>query len=283
MSSSCIKGKKISEVICKLAEYGFKNIELSGGTSYYPNIFKDLKMLQKIYGLTYTCHSYFPPPQKDFVVNLASCNDEIYNSSIEHYKNCIQNLPDIGCTVLSIHSGFFLELSPEELGNNVHTKIEYDIKEGLKRFCEAYSQISYMASQYGITMYLENNVMDSVNFERNGRRTLVMMVDSDSILELKKKLKFHLLLDLGHLYATCYSLKKDFYKEAKRIAPYVEWFHLSNNNAIADQHLPLTEKCAIVNIYKEIAKPNNNITLETKGTLAQIEESYRIIEKTKYQ
>lgn len=280
VSSSCIKGKKISDVICKLAEYGFKNIELSGGTSYYSDIFKDLKILQKIYGLSYACHSYFPPPQKDFVVNLASCNNEIYSRSIEHYKNCIQNLPDIGCTTLSIHSGFFLELSPEELGNSVHTKIEYDKKEGLKRFCAAYNQISYMANQYGITMYLENNVMDSVNFEKSGRRTLVMMVDSESILELKKELNFHLLLDLGHLYATCYSLRKNFYAEAKRLAPYIEWFHLSNNNAIFDQHLPLTENCAVVDIYKQISQPNSSITLETKGTLAQIEESYRIIAGT---
>lgn len=277
VSSSCIGGRRISDVVRRLAQGGFRNIELSGGTSYYPEIFDDLAALKKEYDLTYACHSYFPPPQKDFVVNLASCNDEIYNRSIQHYKNCIRRLPDIGCTVLSIHSGFFLELSPDELGSEVHTKIEYDIEQSTDRFCEAYEEIRMLAKAQGIEIYLENNVIDSANFERLGRRALAMMADSDAILALKKRLDFRLLLDLGHLNATCYSLRKDFETEAKILAPHVEWLHLSNNNAIADQHRPLTGDCAVAAIYRSIAHPGDNVTLETKGDLEEIAESYRIV------
>ena len=276
VSSSCISGQKISDVVRRLAQGGFRNIELSGGTSYYPEIFHDLAALKKEYGLTYVCHSYFPPPQKDFVVNLASCNDEIYNRSIQHYKNCIQRLPDIGCTVLSIHSGFFLELSPNELGSEFHTKVEYDIEAGTDRFCEAYEKISTLAEAQGITMYLENHVISSANFERSGRRIFAMMADSEAIFELKKRLDFRLLLDLGHLNVTCHSLQKDFETEARFLAPCVEWFHVSDNNAIADQHRPLTEDCAVTTIFRSIAHSNDNITLETKGSLEEITESYRI-------
>ena len=277
ISSSCIRGKRICDVVRMLAQEGFKQIELSGGTSYYPDIFEDLIALRREYGLTYACHSYFPPPQKDFVVNLASCNDEIYRRSIRHYESCIRRLPDIGCSVLSIHSGFFLELSPDELGSRVRTKIEYDISEGTKRFCDAYERICGLAREHGVTMYLENNVMDYDNFERGGRRTLVMMVDSASILALKKQLDFNLLLDLGHLNATCYSLRKDFEQEARLLAPYAQWFHLSNNNAVADQHQPLTEDCAVTKIYRSIARSGCNVTLETKGSMEKITESYRIV------
>lgn len=276
ISSSCIRGKRISDVVRSLAQGGFKHIELSGGTSYYPSIFEDLIALRREYGLTYACHSYFPPPERDFVVNLASCNDEIYQQSIRHYRECIPFLPDIGCSALSIHAGFFLELSPEELGGEVHTKVEYDVEQGLDRFCLAYEGLCRMAKEYGVTMYLENNVMDSANFERSGRRTLVMMVDSESILTLKKRLNFNLLLDLGHLYATCYSLRKDFETEAERLAPYVEWFHLSNNDSTADQHRPLTEDCAVVKMFRRMEHEKKNITLETKGSLEEIAQSRAI-------
>lgn len=277
VSSSCIGGQRIYDVVRRLAQGGFRNIELSGGTSYYPEIFDDLAALKKEYNLTYVCHSYFPPPQKDFVVNLASCNDEIYNRSIQHYKNCIQRLPDIGCAVLSIHSGFFLELSPDELGHKIHAEVEYDIEEGTDRFCEAYERICTLAKTQGITMYLENNVIDSANYERMGRRALAMMADSSAIFELKKRLDFKLLLDLGHLYTTCCSMQKDFETEAGLLAPCAEWFHLSNNNAVADQHRPLTEDCAVITMYRSIARRDDNVTLETKGSLEQIAESCQIV------
>lgn len=56
VSSSCVSGQKISDVVRRLAQGGFRNIELSGGTSYYPEIFHDLAALKKEYGLTYVCH-----------------------------------------------------------------------------------------------------------------------------------------------------------------------------------------------------------------------------------
>ena len=95
VSSSCIRNNNIAEIICSLSEKGIRNIELSGGTEYYEGIEDDLKILKKRYQLQYACHAYFPPPKVPFVVNLASCNDDIYKKSIEHYDNCIKLLKKI--------------------------------------------------------------------------------------------------------------------------------------------------------------------------------------------
>ena len=77
ISSSCIKAKTIKESVTILAEAGFKNIELSGGTQYYSSFETDLIKLQDKYGLNYQLHNYFPPPPNHFVLNLASINKDI--------------------------------------------------------------------------------------------------------------------------------------------------------------------------------------------------------------
>ena len=109
VSSSCVKKKRIDDVIKHLADAGIKNIELSGGTDYYDGIEDDLKSLKDVYDLNYACHAYFPPHKKPFVINLASCNDKIYQQSINHYVDCIDMLKRIGCNILSIHAGFLIE------------------------------------------------------------------------------------------------------------------------------------------------------------------------------
>ncbi len=63
VSSSCIRHKKIKDSVKELAENGFQNIELSGGTQYYNNIESDLLKLKEKYNLNYRCHNYFPPPK----------------------------------------------------------------------------------------------------------------------------------------------------------------------------------------------------------------------------
>ena len=140
-------------------ENDITNVELSGGTRYYPEIESDLMYYKQEYGMNYVCHAYFPPSEQDFVVNLASCNEEIYLKSIEHYMNCLELLKKLDCHVLSIHAGFFIEILPSEIGKALSDTIVYDKEEALQRFCEAYKRIERVAKQYDITMYLENNVL----------------------------------------------------------------------------------------------------------------------------
>ena len=277
VSTSCLSGHKISEVVEQLANLGFTNIELSGGTSYYPEIFDDLRHLKRVYGLNYACHSYFPPPRHDFVVNLASGNNDIHKRSVAHYMNCIKRLQEIDCTTLSIHAGFFIDFMPEELGKTIQSSVIYDIDECIERFCESYDALTRFAGEHGVTMYLENNVVSYGNFEQSGNISNFMMDNSSTIIDLSKRLEYNLLLDLGHLFVSCNSLGKDFETEVKILVPYTKWFHISENDAFSDQHKRLLPDGPVTNAYFQYKKPDINITIETRGSPEELLSSYDIL------
>ena len=56
----------------KFFENGITEIELSGGV-YEPNLIENLSNLINR-GIKFQLHNYFPPPEKPFVLNLASLN-----------------------------------------------------------------------------------------------------------------------------------------------------------------------------------------------------------------
>lgn len=278
VSSACIHAKKIADILYQYSKAGIKNIELSGGTSYYQNIEKDLKFYSKNYEINYVCHSYFPPPKRDFVVNLAACNDEIYQKSIEHYINCIELLTHIECNVLSIHAGFYVEIVPKQIGKELSSDIIYDKNKSIDRFCSAYSIIDKLCKEHGIALYLENNVLNQRNFERFGKENLLMLTDYDTYEELHRELNFNLLLDLGHLHVSTRTLKKCYEKECEKFAPNVRWLHISENNGILDEHKPLREKSEIMRMYHIFFENRVPITLETNGRMQEILKSVELLE-----
>ncbi len=278
ISSACVKRNNIAEVITLLGKQGIKNIELSGGTDYYEEIEKDLKILKKKYGLTYACHAYFPPPKEPFVVNLASCNDKIYRQSIEHYEKCITMLNRIGCKVLSIHAGFMVELGIDEIGKKLNSRIVYDKKEAYDRFCSAYRYISKQCEYNGIEFFLENNVLSSENYAEFGRNNYMMMTDYNSIMEMREQLDFKLLLDLGHLHVSSRTLGLCFQEECEKLRKYVGWVHLSENNGFFDEHKPLKEESEILEEFRKLYIPHMNITLETMGNVNEIIQSVELVQ-----
>ena len=119
VSSSCIKANFIKESVSTLAEAGFKQIELSGGTEYYSDFEKDLLRLQDKFGLNYLIHNYYPPPQKHFVINLASLDSTIYERSIAHCKTAIDLSKKLGGGKYGIHAGFLINFRTEEIGQKI--------------------------------------------------------------------------------------------------------------------------------------------------------------------
>lgn len=279
VSTSCISGKTIAEVIYKLAEYGIKNIELSGGTNYYDGIGKDLQILKDKYNLKYTCHAYFPPPKVPFVINLASCNDAIYKRSIEHYDKCIGLLKTIDCNILSIHAGFLVEIRRNEIGKKLKNIFVYDEAEAYSRFCYAYERLFKKCKEKDIKLYIENNVLSQENYKEFKYHNYFMMTDYKSIMYMKDQISFNLLLDLGHLHVSTNTLGIDFEQQCELLKRYVRWIHISENDGFSDQHKPLKEGGKILKVFEKIINSNINITLETIGETKEIQTSIRQIKK----
>lgn len=277
VSSACVNKHNITEIIRELVRYDITNIELSGGTDYYSQIETDLEQLRNTYHLTYACHAYFPPPKVPFVVNLASCNDRIYQQSIDHYVQCIDMLKRIGCNVLSVHAGFFIEIGTEEIGKTINSKIIYDEDKAYDRFCTAYERIARLCNENDIQFYLENNVLSAENYQKFDYHNYMMMTNYDSIMKMKKQLDFNLLLDLGHLHVSANTLGLDYAQECSKLKEYVKWIHISENNGIYDEHKPLVYDSKITKEFYEMYHPDINVTLETVGNIQEIMTSINLL------
>ncbi len=277
VSSSCINKNRIGDVINQLAQSGIRNIELSGGTEYYDGLVYDLIRQSEKYQLKYTCHAYFPPSKVPFVVNLASCNDEIYKQSLEHYDNCLELLKKIDCNVLSVHSGFMVEIHKNEIGKKISNVIVYDKNESYSRFCYAYQRLLKKCNKQGVTLYLENNVLSRENYDVFGYNNYFMMIDYETIMYMKKQIEFDLLLDLGHLYVSANTLGLDYGKECKQLKEYVKWIHISENNGISDEHKSLRTGSKILEEFCNIYDSGMNVTLEAIGDITDILKSIKML------
>ena len=61
-------------------------------------------------------HNYFPPPEIDFVINIASLNTEIYEKSINQCIKAINLSKKLGASAYSIHAGFLIDPGVKEIG-----------------------------------------------------------------------------------------------------------------------------------------------------------------------
>ena len=119
VSSACLKHEKIKDSVEELARNGFKNVELSGGTKYYRGYEEDLLGLKDQYDLNFLLHNYFPPPKEDFILNLASLNDAIYQKTLDHCERAILLARKLGSKKFGLHAGFFIDFAAKEVGKNI--------------------------------------------------------------------------------------------------------------------------------------------------------------------
>ena len=82
------------QMIKKFSTNGILQLELSGG-KFSVNIKENLTKLSRKYNLR--IHNYFPPHNREFVINLASSNKNILNKSIKHVIGAINLAAKMKC------------------------------------------------------------------------------------------------------------------------------------------------------------------------------------------
>lgn len=280
VSSACLPEKKMKEVVRKLASNGLKNIELSGGTVFDEEMESDLLRIQDEFGVKYAVHGYFPPPRKDFVINLASLEDEIYEKSLRHYEDSADLFERLGCTDLSIHAGFLVGVNSSQIGGKLSMTKIYEKEKATERFCKGYSRIENIMRNRGITVYLENNVISQENYKAFGNNNFLLMTDYETILEIKSIINFNFLLDLGHLFVSCNTLGLDYKEQINKMRSFVKWVHLSDNDGIFDEHRPLRTDSEIAKTYfTQLLDKVDNVTLEMKAPVNELYTIYEAVQK----
>lgn len=281
ITSSSIKAHKISESVRVLAEHGFKAIELSGGTDFYPEYLEDLKSLQDKFNLSLRCHNYFPPPKKHFVLNLASMNDDIWRASVEHVKEALRVSRAISSHKYGIHAGFFIDIAVNEIGKRIsHDKLAQREK-AYERFCNSFRELNDLARSMGIALYLENNVFSSTNFKTFNGENFFMLTNSYEYKELKQKIDFKLLLDVAHLKVSCKSLGLNFESELEKLSNETDYFHLSDNDSFHDQNKTLLKDSELLKSLKRHHLFKGDLTLEIYDSIESIQSALSVIEDLK--
>ena len=276
VSSTCIKNKLIKESVEVLANAGFRNIELSGGTKFYTDYEKDLLFLQDKYSLNYQLHNYFPPPQSPFVLNLASLDDKIYKQSIDLCKNAIRLSKILSGTRYGIHAGFLIDINPNEAGKKIAHRNLSNRKKALSRFSKGWEIIRDEAGD-DIKLYVENNVFSKTNSKTYLKENPFLLTSYSGYLELKEYVNFNLLLDVAHLKVSVQTLNLDFDNELEKLLPLTEYIHLSDNDGLHDQNKAFEKSSEMLNDLKKYDLSKRIFTLETYSSLEAIKDNSNMV------
>ncbi|MDD5136942.1 MAG: TIM barrel protein [Candidatus Omnitrophica bacterium] len=277
LSTSCLAYSKIEDVVEALAKRGVRHIELSGGTKYHGGCMDSLLTLRKRYRLHYLVHNYFPPPREDFVMNLASMSSDVVKKTVKHAKKAIELCAILGSPYYSMHAGFFVEVTPSELGDSIKNAPVIGVEKKTAAFIENFIKLKSYARERGVSLFLENNVYSAKDFSTFGERVPSMLVTYNDYLILKKSVDFNLLLDIAHLKISCRSLGIRFEKETSDLLDnaQVRYMHISENDGRRDAHMPLKANSEIWKVLKTIPDSVNTITLEMKSEATEkVYDSY---------
>lgn len=250
LSSSAVNSRRIESSVRTLAEAGLTTIELSGGTSFYEGLADALVALKKEFALSYLLHNYFPPPQDDFVLNIASPELSIRDRSMELAKNAIKLAKYLGVDRYALHAGYAITYRPPEAGRGDGHTFQADMDSLVDRerardtMMESYSELSSFGVECGVVVGLENL------FPTKDAPEGSLMCTPDEILSFLDSNNgedARLLLDLGHIQvaSTFYGFDRDAFinKAADCNQDRLLGLHLSGNDGSFDQHHALTKDC----------------------------------------
>ncbi len=268
LSSSSSKKQRIIESIKELVGHGIKNIELSGGTTYYNSIVDDIVCLREKYGLNYLIHNYFPPPKIDFVLNIISPLREIREKSFSFIEYSLKLCSKLNIPFYSFHAGYTKNLIPVRVGgyfipdeSKAYRKIDSSSK-----FLDTVEQIAKIAKSCNCKIAVENL------FPINETENFSMMCAPNEILSFLKHFKENesvgLLLDLGHLNVAANYMNFDKCEIAenliKNYSNKIFGIHVSENNGKKDEH-------RILNINSWQVETLSNNRTQVKGKPITIE------------
>lgn len=278
ISSACVKHEKIKDSIEELARNGFVDIELSGGTKYYEGYEDDLLKLKDKYNLNYLLHNYFPPPKEEFILNLASLNNDIYQKSIQHCERALALSKKLGSKKFGFHAGYFIDIATKEIGKNISRTSLFDKGKAVERFCQGYQHLKGVAGD--VELYLENNVLSSSNAKTFQGENPLMLTDYRGYVELKTFIDFKLLLDVAHLNVSATTLGLDFVEQLEKLLLISDYVHLSDNDGSHDQARCFNTESKILDILKAHDFTDKIITTETYGAISDIKLSQLIIKRS---
>jgi sugar phosphate isomerase/epimerase len=251
-------GSKVQDALEDLEKLKIKNIEL--GSNHASSNLNKLK-LSKVNN--YIVHNYFPPQEKDFILNIASDSSKVRKKSIRFIQNTINWCQKKGIKYYTIHPGFFAE-AISQLGHSGKNR-NFDLK-FLTSSPKNRKQTLEETIKVITDLYRLSNDKVQLLIENQGSQTSKNVTIFDSIEELQllkkavgERLKFNFNLAHATLSGTDLNESKVFQYVFKN-SPF---FEVSEIKGIYDSHLPLRPDngriLQLIKNYKDLFKKRNVI------------------------
>jgi sugar phosphate isomerase/epimerase len=238
ISTGGISAKSAAETATDLYQNGIPAVELSGG-AYSATYETDLLALSK--DLVFQVHNYFPPPAQPFVFNLASSDLALTERSVQHVREAMRLAVALGRPVYSFHAGFRINPRVAELGQPLSRHGLRDRASAFEQFAEKVLLLAEEARREGLTLLVENNVLNAVNRATFGEDPL-LLTHPDEIVSFMGRMPSNvgLLLDVAHLKVSARSLGFDPVAAHAQVKPWIRGYHLSDNDGTADTNERVT-------------------------------------------
>ncbi len=251
-----------------------ERVELSGGLDYEENVEDRMRELSQEIGIQLQLHNYSPPPKKSFVLNLASLHEETHRESLQHVIKSLEITKSMNLGKYAVHAGFYMPILTSELGKMIKKRDLFDREQCMSVFVDV---IRSLYQQYGPSLYVENNVISTQNFEQYGENPL-MLTCAREYFELKEAIpELQLLLDLAHLKVSCRTLGLTFEEEVSLLIDETDYLHLSGNDGLTDSNMGIEKASDIYNVLADADLTGRTITLEVYSGTEDLERSYALI------
>jgi sugar phosphate isomerase/epimerase len=212
---------------------GIDKIEISCGINSKETLFFLKKMGSA--GIKFRLHNYFPNLDQDFVLNLASTDDELRKMSKALVVRAIQWSSELASDYYAFHAGFRISPRPSELGGNMIVAEQASFIESRDIFVDQLFEIAVVAKKYGVNIAIENNVYDIDNYARFGDdNPLLLTGDIGSDIANFFPENIGILLDVAHLKVSSETLGFDRHEAIRRWEGKINGLHLSDNDGKKD-------------------------------------------------
>lgn len=265
-------------IIHKFKKQGIKFIELSGGK--YVSHKTIIRYLKKKNDINFSLHNYFPVPKKKFVINLASVDKDIFNKTFSHIKKSINISNQLKSKYFGFHAGFLFNPNIKDLGKKFARVKLQNRKKSIKLFLNRVNLLAKEAKKKNVKILIENNVITKENFKRFNQDPL-LLTHPKEIIEFFKKCDKNvgLLLDVGHLKVSAKTYGFDLLKAHEKLKPFIEGYHLSDNDGLRDSNRLFAKKSWF---YNKLKKDVEYISIEVYSKNLKKLKSLQHLIKKKY-
>jgi sugar phosphate isomerase/epimerase len=234
-STSCLLGKEpLLKRMEQWGDAGLLNVECS----FYPQLNEELLKQARPYAASLMLHAYTPFEDEDFCFNLASPSQEMREKCIAFAKERLRISRDLGASYYALHAGFVSDpIGRDSYGFIFPAASAADRLEAEKIFATAVAEVASYAKEVGVTLLIENNVMNEAN-----RGKLLFVNPSDFIRNEQIFLETgaRVLVDIGHANVSACTEGGGWGTSMfSPVSHLIAGMHVHDNDGSADQHQPV--------------------------------------------